>query len=71
MLASPRSNRDEDTMHGTDEALLAQLAEAPRSERGGSGFESRVGHAKERWPSGYGSALLRRTPGDRCEGSSP
>ena len=26
---------------------------------------------EEHWPSGYGSALLRRTPGDRCEGSSP
>ncbi len=29
------------------------------------------GVLKEHWPSGYGSALLRRTPGNRCEGSSP
>jgi hypothetical protein len=26
---------------------------------------------KEHWLSGYSSALLRRTPGDRCGGSSP
>jgi hypothetical protein len=26
---------------------------------------------QEHWPSGYGSALLRRTSGNRCEGSSP
>jgi hypothetical protein len=29
------------------------------------------GALMEHWPSGYGSAPLRRTPGDRCEGSSP
>src|SRR5260221_1650607 len=31
----------------------------------------RGGALKEHWPSGYGSALLRRTSGNRCEGSSP